>query len=1027
MKLTWKSMAACILSGCMLAGCAADTAGTVSAGDSAGTGTSSESRQVTEDDLGTAAVGKSDTDGKEETVYVFTTASGTEQKKIVSDWLKNGAGSDTIIDRTELTDVQNVKGDETYTQGTDGTITWAAAGNDIYYQGNTDKAAPVGIRITYQLNGKTVKPEDLAGKSGKITIRFDYTNNEVEEVEENGSKLTVKVPFGMVTGIVLPEDRFSGITATNGKVVSDGSNSIVIGTAFPGLKDSLNWQNLINRTSDAEARQKLEDFNIPEYFEVTANVTDFKLASTLTVASSDLFSEIDLADSIDANEVTGKINDLQDATEQLISGANDLKTGTVQLRTATGDLVTGTNQLVSGASKLKSGAQQVADGAGQVNSGASQLAAGLGTLSANSSALNAGAAQIADGVMKTANDTLIDKDLISEDDPMTWSNYSAKLAELAGITDAMRNSAMAEVKAKLTASGLSASQADQYASTLIYMAAAEAAKTGASISTEADLEAALKTQGANLLNAQSVQGKAAAAAAAAKQGCADQTVAAMLAGVRAGSAGTVYQSTVSQVEDTLDKMGLDKSLAPVVIAYACENGQSSITDQATLAAQIKSAAGELQKAAAAQAVADPLANDQVKALLAVARGTAADQTLYDSMVSQLKAGGVKDDSDAAAIIAYAAYSNGDLSAAAKAVGSGSPDPAIYAQAQNAVNNGVLNDANVKALLAGARAALSDEAVYATLISQIRGAAGTTEAGAALAIVYAAQNYVSDASSLMANLTLAGQALAKASAAQAQAGSGIGDPAVKAVMDQIASTLTDQEVYDTLIAGLEANGASAENAAILVAYAAENYSSLDGSTISEKFTAAMGEIQKAETVAAEMKDAATAEGTALVNGILNALVSNSADYQELTTLQTSLNGIASFVAGLKTYTNGVDSAYSGAQKLAAGTSTLKTGADELNSGTATLQEGITTLNDGAGKLNSGAVQLDEGTGKLQSGLDQFNQEGIQKLTSLFGDNVNDVLDRIHAIETAGENYNNFAGTASDSNTVKFIYKSDAIGE
>ena len=129
---------------------------------------------------------------------------------------------------------------------------------------------------------------------------------------------------------------------------------------------------------------------------------------------------------------------------------------------------------------------------------------------------------------------------------------------------------MAEVKAKLTASGLSASQADQYASTLIYMAAAEAAKTGASISTEADLEAALKTQGANLLNAQSVQGKAAAAAAAAKQGCADQTVAAMLAGVRAGSAGTVYQSTVSQVEDTLDKMGLDKSLAPVVIAYACQ-------------------------------------------------------------------------------------------------------------------------------------------------------------------------------------------------------------------------------------------------------------------------------------------------------------------------------------------------------------------------------------------------------------------------------------------------------------------------
>lgn len=247
------------------------------------------------------------------------------------------------------------------------------------------------------------------------------------------------------------------------------------------------------------------------------------------------------------------------------------------------------------------------------------------------------------------------------------------------------------------------------------------------------------------------------------------------------------------------------------------------------------------------------------------------------------------------------------------------------------------------------------------------------------------------------------------------------------MTNAAKNLSDADVYNTILAGLEAKGASAADAAVLIAYAAENYSSLSGDTLTDKLATVAAAIQNAKDVAAEIADSSSAEGTALINGVLNTLVSTSDDYKELTSLQDSLNGIASFVAGLKTYTNGVDSAYSGAKTLAAGTSTLKSGTDSLNSGVATLQEGINTLNDGAGKLNSGAAQLDDGVATLQSGLDEFNQKGIQKLTALFGDNVNDVLDRIHAIETAGENYNNFAGTASDSNTVKFIYKSDAIGE
>jgi putative membrane protein len=298
--------------------------------------------------------------------------------------------------------------------------------------------------------------------------------------------------------------------------------------------------------------------------------------------------------------------------------------------------------------------------------------------------------------------------------------------------------------------------------------------------------------------------------------------------------------------------------------------------------------------------------------------------------------------------------------------------------------------------------------------------------APVVIAYACENYDSS-KSLEDNLNAAVTPLTKASNAQNNAGLGISDPAVGTVMTNAAKNLSDADVYNTILAGLEAKGASAADAAVLIAYAAENYGSLSGDTLTDKLATVAAAIQNAKNVAAEIADSSSAEGTALINGVLNTLVSTSDDYKELTSLQDSLNGIASFVAGLKTYTNGVDSAYSGAKTLAAGTSTLKSGTDSLNSGVAALQEGINTLNDGAGKLNSGAAQLDDGVATLQSGLDEFNQKGIQKLTALFGDNVNDVLDRIHAIETAGENYNNFAGTASDSNTVKFIYKSDAIGE
>ena len=103
---------------------------------------------------------------KEETVYVIAGADGKQQSVIVSDWLKNPNKETSLQDVSDLTDIENVKGDETWTaNGT--SLTWDAQGNDIYYQGKSETELPVTMNISYQLDGKDIAPAELAGKSGK--------------------------------------------------------------------------------------------------------------------------------------------------------------------------------------------------------------------------------------------------------------------------------------------------------------------------------------------------------------------------------------------------------------------------------------------------------------------------------------------------------------------------------------------------------------------------------------------------------------------------------------------------------------------------------------------------------------------------------------------------------------------------------------------------------------------------------------------------------------------------------------------
>lgn len=327
---------------------------------------------------------------KDETVYVLAGADGSVEKIIVSDWVKNAQGADRIDDVTGLSGIENVKGDETFTLGGDGSCVWDARGNDVYYQGGIDRELPVSVAVSYTLDGQPVSSEELAGKSGRVTIRFDYANNEYELVDIGGRQEKIYVPFAMLTGLLLDNDVFSNVSVSNGKVMNDGDRTVVAGLAFPGLQDSLGLDR--------------DTLDLPEYVEITADVEGFALETTVTLAANGLFNEAAGQDGgFDGlDELDGRLDELTDAMGQLIDGSSRLYDGLCTLLDSSVELVSGIDRLAAGAAQLRQGAGGLSAGAAQLQAGAASLSQGLNQLAGSSGTLNAGAAQVFQSLLATA-------------------------------------------------------------------------------------------------------------------------------------------------------------------------------------------------------------------------------------------------------------------------------------------------------------------------------------------------------------------------------------------------------------------------------------------------------------------------------------------------------------------------------------------------------------------------------------------------------------------------------------------------
>ncbi len=1094
--------------------------------------------------------------GKDETVYIVTDASGNPTNITVNDQLKNKDGKASLVDKTDLKDIVNVNGDGSYKENDDGTITWETGSADVYYQGTTDKTLPVTVSLSYQLDGKDIRPEDLAGKSGHVKIRFDYKNTATVKEKVGGTEEDVTVPFAMISGAILPMNKFTNVSVTNGKIMGDGQNNIVVGMAFPGLKDALDWENLKKDAKDDEAKKKLDDIDIPEYVEIEADVKDFALDMTMTMASSNILSDFSDVDDIDVSGITDKMNELQDGTDELEDGAKQLKDGTSDLKDGVSELADGTSDMKDGTSDLKDGASKLKDGTSDLKDGASDLKDGTSDLKDGASSLKSGTSELKTGASDLKGGTSKLKDGAS-----TLKSGMQKLADGAATL-------------KNGSSTLSTGTDDLKAGTGQLKSGAQAVSTGAGKLSGGLNKLASATSGLDSTSAASgltslvaglykVQAGVRTAAGAISDGKKDTSSTTLIGGLKAMSQRSEANETeAGRANDNLDNVisYLNAHPAKDDITFAdilsarndlCKQYQTMCTQYQTMLETLKQLGYDTastqdmsglamklsknlsDKTAAYQKAASDYANAYATYKAADALASNAADGTSSSSASLAEAAGTTTPSDATSHTEEGESTTENAGTDT----TGTEDSKETADGENGGNNPADGTGSVSTESTGNSVSSSDfatgpsasgNALFPETNTEAGGDGLTTEIvtpeGASPEVTSISVDALKQASDdAEAAMTYAAGEMAKAQTAYTSA------IAAKTILDQNPDRVkANIDGFNTILA-------TKYNVTFPKDKEHSEYTPAPG--VSSDVSGTSGTVTYGKALDSAISAKTSVETIKANESILYQ--SQQLEMQSLTSLYQTLNGTADqigtdldlykpmlskasqMIGSLPTLSSGIKSAAEGASQLSAGAQslasgaagadagaaklqagakeldtgvgTLKSGIDSANSGTGNLYDGAVSLDDGAGKLYSGSASLDDGAGSLYNGavklndgagtlydgtvdldngagdlydgvvklddgaqdlydgamqlldgsgdlddgtqdlLDgiiKLNDEGIKKLTELFGDNVQDAVDRIKAVRNAGSDYQTFTEVAPTEdkdavNTVKFVYRTAAV--
>ncbi len=937
--------------------------------------------EIMERAVGRSAGGKAE---KEETVYVNADARGTVKSITVSSWLKNGDGAEELTDVTRLTDVINVKGDETFTQDGD-TYVWAADGRDIYYQGETAEALPVDVKVTYYLDEKETAPEELAGKSGKVKIRFDYENHSTQKTEIGGKETELYVPFVAASTLILDSDRFVNVEVENGRILSDGKNTVVAGVAMPGLYDSLDLLNL----------EGFEDVDIPEYVEVTADVTDFELAMTATILMPDVLSRLDTDDMDGFDDLKEDMEELNDATYELIDGcvelddgvqelkdnmpdlwdgAVELDDGAVELNDGAWELDDGAQDLMDGADKLNDGAKDIREGAKELDQGVGTLQAGAGLLNENMPKLTGGVNSLAAGLQSLQNPMMLGPDGKSGDAEHPYIKASAGL---------LRNGVDTLVAGVL---GMGNTLEQKIAENQIEMQEAQnqvVLLTG-NLKKAAGEAEALQEQ---LTELAKQMGMLPSAGSTEPKTVKEETPASEEADSAQTDETAASEREENQEEPDGEPDALEKSSADT------EDERKSLEESEGEKKSSEESEGEEKSSEAPE-------GEEKSSEASEGEKESSEAPEGEKESSETSEGENK---------SPAAQENGKEPSAASENPEEETDSVPKETAEEEPISAPEQETEEEPA-ASSEAAEEDE-------TEKLEDAGEAEEQSEFAETYLESLSESDGMTSMRMVQMA-------DAGQGAGSAAVSDPA--AVIEgyqKVVKLQTDLIVKLNEITQLQNQ----------LREAAANYAGLVGAdTALQQVAGQLGAGADAEQLAQLTEGMAALEtsigqiydGVALINSQMGTLTAGAAELQQgIGSLSTGTDALKAGTE--KLYQGGID-LREGSKELYDGTQELKDGTEELKDGTQELKDGTQELKDGVVDLVDGADELKDGTEELLDGGHEYNDDGIQKLYDTVNVDLQNLLDRVDAIADLSGAYQSFSGKSDAiEGSVKFIIETEAI--
>ena len=292
---------------------------------------------------------------------------------------------------------------------------------------------PLELEITYFLDGAEVQADEITGRSGKVTMRLDYSVLEYEKLKIQGDLCTIYTPVLVISAAVLDISKYSDVSVSSGKVIGAGDNTAVLGYALPGLSDSLGI-----RSSDG--------IDIPGYVEISAYSESFELPDIYTVVSTDILEDYDSSDPDMLTDLMSDVSAMNKAMSKLRNGAEKLESGL-------DSLLEGAEKISEATESLAAGAAETTHGAGSVAKAAGELYSGLSEISANSNSLNTGAKEVFENLLVSAETQLKANSLMSGESTLTIDNYKDTLGNIIDSLDEDKvyAKALAEVTAAVEA------------------------------------------------------------------------------------------------------------------------------------------------------------------------------------------------------------------------------------------------------------------------------------------------------------------------------------------------------------------------------------------------------------------------------------------------------------------------------------------------------------------------------------------------------------------------------------------------